>query len=225
MNRAWERLLSLLYPQRNLCHACGVPLVAGEGVLCASCVRMLARVALPLRRAPALLNDTVAFAASAYTYAGTASALVKRLKFNADHTAALPLAERMAALYAAFAPLRTAEFCVAVPVHPRRLRQRGYNQAQVLAGAFADMVGVPLLTDALERVHHKRSQVGQGREARRQNICGAFAVSASGREILAGRRVLLVDDVLTTGATVEECARVLREAGAAEVLVLTACRA
>ena len=112
MSGLWERLLSLLYPQRNLCHACGVPLVAGEGVLCASCVRMLARVALPLRRAPALLNDTVAFAASAYTYAGTASALVKRLKFNADHTAALPLAERMAALYAAFAPLRTAEFCV-----------------------------------------------------------------------------------------------------------------
>ena len=220
-----QKLLAVLFPQRTVCHVCGAPLMAGEGALCEDCAKSLTKSAYTPKRAPVRLNERIAFAASAYPYSGAAATLAKALKFGSDLTAALPLAERMAALYATLAPLREAELCVAVPMHKRRLRQRGYNQAEVLAAAFARAVGLPMETDVLLRIHHKRSQIGQGRVARRNNIAGAFAVSAIGTERIAGRRVLLIDDVLTTGATAEECAAALLAAGAQAVLLLTACRA
>jgi ComF family protein len=220
-----QKLLAVLFPQRTVCHICGASLTSGEGMLCEDCAKALTKNAYSPKLAPVRLNERIAFAASAYPYGGAAATLAKALKFGSDITAALPLAERMAAVYAALPPLREAEVCVAVPMHKRRLRQRGYNQAEVLAEAFARMVGLPVETDVLLRVHHKRSQIGQGRVARRRNIAGAFAVNESNVNRIAGRRGLLIDDVLTTGATAEECAAALLSAGAQAVLLLTACRA
>jgi ComF family protein len=225
VSRAWEILLGTLFPQRVACHACGVPLCRGEGLLCASCTAQLAKDAFTPRQAVTRLKGCAACAVSAFRYHGTAEALVKALKFSADQTAALPLAEGMAAMYAAVAELRTAQMCVAVPMHDKRQRRRGYNQAEVLAEAFAQSAELRLEKDVLLRLHHKRSQVGKGRDARGENVAGAFALCASAAAKVYGRRVLLVDDVLTTGATAEECTRVLLEAGAEQVLVLTACRA
>ncbi len=222
MNRAWEALLTLLFPQRTVCHICGAPLSAGESLLCPPCAEALRRCALPPKRAEIRLVEHIGFAASPFVYRGAASALVKALKFGSDHTAALPLAEGMAGLYAALAPLRAADLCVPVPVHRRRLRQRGYNQAAVLARAFAEIAGLPFSGDALARVHHKRSQIGQGREARKENVAGAFAVNPGEAHLVRGKTVLLIDDVLTTGATAEECARMLLLAGAKNVMLLTA---
>jgi ComF family protein len=222
MNRFLEGLLALLFPQRTVCHVCGAPLSAAESLLCAPCAAALRRCALPPKRAEIRLVENIGFAASAFAYRGTASALVKALKFGSDYTAALPLAEGMAGIYAALGPLRDAELCVPVPVHRRRLRQRGYNQAAILAQAFAEFAGLPPAADALTRVHHKRSQIGQGREARKTNVYGAFAVSEGGAQTVSGKTVLLIDDVLTTGATAEECARTLLLAGARRVMLLTA---
>ncbi|MCE5342615.1 MAG: ComF family protein [Eubacteriales bacterium] len=218
-------LLTLLFPQRVVCHACGEPLRRGEGLLCGACAAELAKDAFPLGRAQARIGECADCAMGAFRYQGTAEALMRALKFGADQTAALPLAEGMAAVYAATAELRGVELCVAVPMHGKRLRRRGYNQAEVLAEAFAQSVGLRLEKDMLTRLHHKRSQVGQGRAARRENIAGAFALCIEAAPKVRGRRILLVDDVLTTGATAEECARVLLEAGAEQVRVLTACRA
>ncbi|MDD3214344.1 MAG: phosphoribosyltransferase family protein [Eubacteriales bacterium] len=220
-----EKLLPMLFPQRTVCHACGAPLTAGEALLCRTCAQSLRQSAYPEKRMPAPVGECVSFAASAFAYRDAAAALVKALKFSSDRTAALPLAERMAGVYAACPALREAQLCIAVPVHPKRLRQRGYNQAEILACAFSEITGVPITGNVLLRIHHKHSQVGQGREARRLNIAGAFAVSRKGAPLIAGRQVLLIDDVLTTGATVEECARELLLAGAENVLVLTAARA
>lgn len=223
MNWAFEKLLSLLFPQRTVCHACGAPLTAGDSLLCPSCEQSLRQCAFSKEHTPSRAGKCVSFAA--YAYRDAAASLVKALKFGSDRTAALPLAERMAGVFAASPPLQNAQLCIAVPVHPRRMRQRGYNQAEILASAFSEMTGMPVADHVLLRVHHKRSQVGQGREARRLNISGAFAVSEQGAPLVAGRRILLLDDVLTTGATVDECARVLLQAGAANVMVLTAARA
>ena len=225
MMRWMEGLLSVLFPQRNLCHACGAPLVAGEGLLCESCERSLAACSLLPAHCETVMDPSIAFAASAYVYEGTAAALVKALKFGANQTASIPLADGLAAVYAMFPEFQTASFCVAVPVHYLRLRKRGYNQSEILADALSARVGLPVVTDVLLRVHHKRSQVGQGREARRLNIAGAFATSTHGRSMLRGHTVLLLDDVLTTGSTAIECAQALMKAGAARVLLLTACRA
>jgi len=222
MSRVCAAPAALLFPQRTVCHACGVPLCAGEGLLCGACARSLAQCALLPEGAVNVPDRSVSYAVSAFAYEGAAAALVKALKFGADYTAALPLAEGMAAVYAAHPPLCGAELCAAVPVHPRRMRRRGYNQAAVLADAFAQITGIRRAPDVLTRVHHKRSQVGQGRAARRRNIAGAFAVSQPGAELIRGRKILLIDDVLTTGATAGECAETLLAAGAQAVLVLTA---
>lgn len=225
MRRLWTELLAMLFPQRAVCHACGGPLVGAEELLCASCQRSLVESAFSVGRAQTVLSEECPFAASAYRYEGAAAALVKALKFGSDTTAAWPLAEGMAGIYAQWAPLREMDCCVAVPVHPRRQRRRGYNQADVLAQRFCEFTALVYVPQALVRVHHRHSQVGLNSAARQKNIHGAFALSATGLAEFQGKRVLLIDDVLTTGVTAEECARVLRLGGADEVIVLTACRA
>jgi ComF family protein len=111
-----------------------------------------------------------------------------------------------------------------VPLHRRRLFTRRYNQSALLAHALGRATGLPVLPDSLRRVRNTASQGRLSAAARRRNVAGAFRVATGAAERLGGRRVLLVDDVLTTGATVEACARVLKRAGAAGVDVLTLAR-
>jgi ComF family protein len=118
--------------------------------------------------------------------------------------------------------LPAADAVVPVPLHPRRLRQRGFNQSLLLAAWVSRSVERPLWPDALQRIRWTESQITLDRAQRRSNVRGAFRVRRPGQ--VAGRRVLLVDDVYTTGATANECARVLRRAGAEEVYVVTLAR-
>ena len=118
--------------------------------------------------------------------------------------------------------LPAADAVVPVPLHPRRLRQRGFNQSLLLAAWVSRSVERPLWPDALRRIRWTESQITLDRAQRRSNVRGAFKVRRPGQ--VAGRRVLLVDDVYTTGATANECARVLRRAGAEEVYVVTLAR-
>jgi len=118
--------------------------------------------------------------------------------------------------------LTRAAVMVPVPLHPARKRERGYNQAELLAGELARRSGLEVVADALVRRRDTRSQTGLSAAGRRQNVRGAFVVRRRGR--VAGRVVVLVDDVVTTGATAMACARALSEAGAVEVRLLTAAR-
>jgi ComF family protein len=112
-----------------------------------------------------------------------------------------------------------ADLLVPVPLHPRRLKERGFNQALLLAKAFPDK---PLAREVLIRVRHTMPQSGLNPKERRENVKRAF--TAPRPEEIKGKSVLLIDDVYTTGATVRECARILRQAGALEVAVLTVAR-
>jgi ComF family protein len=113
---------------------------------------------------------------------------------------------------------------VPVPLNRWRLAARRYNQAALLAQSLARHAGQPCAVDALRRLRATPTQGGLGRLARARNVRGAFAVPPSRRSMVAGRRVLLVDDVLTTGATVEAAAGALLAAGARAVDVLTLAR-
>jgi ComF family protein len=115
----------------------------------------------------------------------------------------------------------TFDLLVPVPLHPSRLRERSYNQALLLARILARRTGKKVLPRLLRRIRATPPQQGLTAEARRRNLQGAFALQGE----LAGERVLLVDDVLTTGATVRECSRVLLDGGAADVRVAVLARA
>jgi ComF family protein len=109
-----------------------------------------------------------------------------------------------------------------VPLHRTRLRSRGFNQALLLAYGISERFGVPLCYDNLARIRPTRPQVELTVRERAENVRGAFGLQRPGE--VAERKVLLIDDVFTTGATMNECARVLKDAGAASVTVLTLAR-
>ena len=109
-----------------------------------------------------------------------------------------------------------------MPLHPRKIRERGFNQSEFLSGAVAAAASLPHRPGLLRKTTPTRSQTGLGRRDRRRNLRGTFSLPAGAA--VAGKRVLLVDDIYTTGCTVEECARVLRRAGARGVRVLTLAR-
>ncbi len=111
---------------------------------------------------------------------------------------------------------------IPVPLHPKRLRERGFNQSLVLARQVAKWHAIPLDFSALGRQVHTDAQVNLSGKERRANVRGVFAVNDRSR--VAGYRILLIDDVYTTGSTITECAKVLMQNGAREVVVLTLAR-
>jgi len=224
--RALRALHALLPPR---CLLCAAPGDAGLD-LCGACRSALpwnrtacARCGLPLTlAAPACghcLRAPPPFAATVapWVYAFPLDRLLPRLKFHGDLAAGALVATLWAeALRSAPPP----QALVPVPLHRDRLRERGYDQALELARPLARGLGVPLRADALRRTRATSAQSALAAGARRRNVRGAFAVG--GRALPA--HVALVDDVMTTGATLGECARVLRAAGVARVDVWVVAR-
>ena len=169
-------------------------------------------------------------AVSARRHEGLARDLIARFKYRGEHYLCRPLAGWMAAALRDDPRLRDwstagdgGAALVPVPLHVRRRRERGFNQAESLCRALARETGLPVW-NALRRVRYTRTQTQLTRVERQQNLHDAVAPVEKFRARLAGARVLLVDDVFTTGATVNECARALRRADAAGVRVLTVVR-
>lgn len=220
-----QALLDILLPPR--CAGC-----RRRGVwFCADCRMALAPVAIPICprcgdavRQPGLCyqcrRHPPAFdrAHAAYAYDGPLALAIRRFKYGGERALAPVLGGLLAD--AAEAHGLAVDLIVPVPLHPARQRERGYNQSELLAVAVAARLHQPLDT-ALARTRLTLPQVGQSADARRANVVGAFAWE--GRP-LAGRRVLLIDDVCTTGATLDACARALRPHEAAVVLGLTLAR-
>jgi len=151
-------------------------------------------------------------------YTGAMRTLVHQLKY-ADRHDARTLAGRWLA-EAGRELLPGIDAIVPVPLSRLRLLRRQFNQAALLAGELSRQTGIPMAPLILARIRSTKSQVGMTRDQRRRNVAGAFRVGPRKRASLRGRHVLLVDDVVTTGATVDACARALKRAGAARVDVL-----
>jgi ComF family protein len=230
-------LLDLLLPPR--CLRCGVG-VEGGGRLCAECWRSLtflgppqcrlcgyplphALPAAPLCGECAREAPVYDRARAALRYDDGARRLILAFK-HADRTDTAPAFGAWLAR-AGTELLADADLLTPVPLHRLRLLRRGYNQSAILARALARETSLPLVPDLLQRRRATRSQQGLSGQARLENVtAGAFRVHPWHRRRVEGRRVVLIDDVLTTGATAGACARVLRRAGATQVDVLTLAR-
>ncbi len=164
-----------------------------------------------------------AYARAALRYGEIAREAIHAFKFGGRRGLANPLGDLLAGLGLRALPGAAPDLLVPVPLHPRRARERGYNQALLLARRLERAWGVPVAAHALRRAVPTQPQADLDAAARRRNVRDAFAVQSPG--LIAGRHVVLVDDVLTTGATAGECARTLSRAGAATVGVLTVARA
>lgn len=151
-------------------------------------------------------------------FSGSMRTLVHQLKYADRHDARTLFGRWLAEAGRELQP--GLDVIVPVPLSRLRLLLRHFNQAAVLASEVARHTGVPMHPMLLRRTRWTRSQVGMTRDQRRRNIAGAFGVPRRRRAWLEGRHVLLVDDVVTTGATVDACARTLKRAGAARVDVL-----
>ncbi len=221
-----------------LCPSCREPLGDGAG-LCASCWSQLslieppycARLGIPFTYdpGPGLLSmEAMAHppaydrARAAVRYDEVARRLVLAFKF-ADRLDFAPMMGRWMAR-AGSELLTDADALMPVPLHWRRLWARRFNQAAALCGAISQISGVPVLHDVLKRVRATPQQVGLSKAQRTDNVQGAFRVPDADKAAVAGRRIVLVDDVLTSGATVDTCARALLRAGAAHVDVLVFAR-
>jgi ComF family protein len=153
-------------------------------------------------------------------YEGAAEDAVKRLKFHRKKPLAKLMGEEMVEFARNEMELEQYELVQAVPLHPIRKRERGYNQAELLAAQLANHCATLQLANSLQRIRPTRVQSRiSDPKLRRTNMAGAFAVNPSIN--LNDKTVLLIDDVVTTGGTVSECAKALKRAGAAKVDVLT----
>ncbi len=240
VRQLWEAALNLLYPPRccacdqaterpEFCRLCRAQIETPGTPLCSICGTPFATPGDADHPCGRCLDHPPRFgrarACAIYDGADVAAhplkSVLQRYKYGRDVTLVRPLAE----LLTARSPLalRDYDLIVPVPLAIERLRWRGFNQSQFLACALARGSGVPVDAFSLQRIRATRPQV-QLREAdRRHNVRRAFGVVRP--QALRGRRVLLLDDVYTTGATADECSRVLRRAGARSVDVLVLARA
>ncbi|HLK26831.1 MAG TPA: ComF family protein [Caulobacteraceae bacterium] len=201
---AWTRVAFIAEP---LCDGCGAPFEYETGARCAAC---LARPHAFDRARAAVIYDEAS------------RDLILQFK-HADRTDLSRLLSGWIAR-AAEDLLRDADAIVPVPLHPARLLARRYNQAAELARPLARRHRISYLPGALARGKRTESQAGKSGAARRRNVAAAFSAPERLRSRIEGRRVLLIDDVLTTGATAEACARALKAAGAAGVDVAVVAR-
>ncbi len=238
-----ERLLDWLYPSR-----CGVCHRFCDGAICGDCRNKWTLVTSPYclwcgkpfepraKTSPLCglcLQGRYRFdyARSAVIYEGLGRETVHAFKFNRKPRLAQPMGELMAEVMRRAlsgengllpSPWQRPDVIVPVPLHPKTERQRGYNQAALLAKVVGQTLDIPVETNILAQTRPMKPQATLGERERWENVKGAFGIAEP--ELVRGKIVVIVDDVMTTGATLNECAKALKRAGARQVYCLTFAR-
>ncbi len=212
-------LLNLIYPQN--CLICSYKINEFTKIpLCGSC-----RDKVNASRSSVIYGEgDLAFdrAYCATTYDGVPKKCICLLKYEGKTQLIRPMADVVSDFAQKHIRSGDVDLIVPVPLHPVKLRERQFNQSELLAAHLAKKLDKPLAADSVKRIKYTMPQTGLKREERLKNVKGAFMVKR--KHSFSGKQILLIDDVFTTGATLNECAKALKAAGAAKVTVLALAR-
>jgi len=191
------------------CTVCGIPFITEKGFdhPCGRCT---------------VTPPSFDSASAPFIYEGVVRDLIHRLKYDGRIRCRRPLALMTAERLAGFVKNSDSDLIIPVPLHVRRIRQRGFNQAILIGEILSKEWQLPMERRLLKRIRWTEPQINLAASERAANVKGAFALDNPAK--IKGRRVILIDDVLTTGSTVSECSKVLKRAGAAAVIVATVAR-
>lgn len=220
----------ILYPENLTCSVCGRENFNGKyfcdecenslpknnGIVCDHCGR---RTVYPTSYCNYCKDRHINFdcARSSFEYKEPINQLIRRLKYYGDRYLAGEIAEYLKKTY--FWSMPIADCVVCVPSSAERMKLRGYNQSFLLAKEFAKLVDLPFYDDVIQKTVDTISQVGLSRKERKENLKGSFKITQ--KDKIKGKKVLIIDDVMTTGTTVDVLAERLKNAGAMEVYALT----
>jgi len=207
-----DDFVSLFYPR--LCAGCQTALFKGEEVLCLSCLSDLPKTGFektkdnPISQlfwGRAEIKHATAFCT--FDKGGVMQQLMHQLKYKGGREVGEKLGQLFGSDLLRSAPYREVELLIPVPLHPKRERKRGYNQSSEIGKGMSAAMGIPLIPGILIRNHYSATQTNKGRFERWENVKELF--SLNNPDLVKGKHILLVDDVVTTGATLEACAQVL----------------
>jgi ComF family protein len=215
-----DDFLSLFFPR--LCIACSTHLVKGERVLCTGCMLSMARTDFHARRdnslekafwGRCLIERAAAF--SVYNRGSRIRKLVHALKYEGRKDIGRMMGELYGRILTESGFIQGVDLIIPVPLHPARERRRGYNQSECIAEGLSAATGLPLGLNVIRRTGATGTQTKSGRYDRWENVKGLFQVTLPGS--IRDKHLLLVDDVITTGSTMEACVNALHEAGNVKV--------
>jgi ComF family protein len=225
LSKIWvSDLLNLFFP--NYCQSCGNALVGQEEVICFDCLFHLPKTGFhnhaenPISRL--FWGRVNLHSASSYLFfskGGNVQHLMHLLKYKGHQETGIYLGELYGKELAESSLFNTAEIIMPVPLHPTKQRIRGYNQSEKIADGLSKSMGIPFQGDNLKKIEHTESQTKKTRYERWQNVKDAFSINEP--EKIEGKHILLVDDVLTTGATIEACATKLLQVPDTRVSIVT----
>ncbi len=208
----WRDLAGLFFPE--VCAGCGSPLVMNEDLICTSCLLHLPRTYYSREKDNPVsqvfwgkLDIYSATALYLFKKGSSVQHLLHQLKYKGNREIGIYLGALLGNELMESMLFNTVEAVVPVPLHPRKLRRRGYNQSEVIAAGICRSLGAVLDTRTLVRVHYSETQTRKSRYKRWENVKDIFDITPG--TDLTGKHVLLVDDVLTTGSTMEACASAL----------------
>jgi ComF family protein len=220
----FDDFIALFYPR--LCAGCQTALVRGEDILCLGCLADLPKTGFEKASDNPVAqlfwgraDIRLATSFCSFDKGGIMQHLMHQLKYKGSTDVGEKMGKLMGIDLIKSEPFREIELIIPVPLHPRRERSRGYNQSAVIGKGLSHAMGIPLVPGNLIRNHYSNSQTNKGRFERWENVKELFGVRKP--EFLEGKHLLLVDDVVTTGSTLEACAQVLLKIPGTTVSIAT----
>jgi ComF family protein len=218
----WDDFISLLFPR--LCYACGNHLLRNEHLICTECYVVIPRTNYHIEKenpveklfwGRCLIQKAAAF--SFYNKGSRIRNLIHNLKYKGIKEVGFELGRIYGLSLKSSEFLNDIDLIIPVPLHPSKKRVRGFNQSDYISNGIGDATGLPVYTDTLARIAVSATQTKRSRYDRWTNVEGIFHVTDS--ESIVGKHVLLIDDVITTGSTIESCANELLKVEGVKVSV------